>query len=234
MNVLAVACHPDDIEVNCAGTLIRYAKQGAKVCACHVASGSLGHVVIPPEELTRIRFAEAEHASRVEGVEHVSLGVPDLEVDSKNEAVVRELVDLIRRVQPDVIITHSEEDYMRDHVEVARMVFNASFSSSVAHYVTTHPAYAQIAPIFYMDTLAGFGPQPTEYVDISDEIEGKLQALACHESQIKWMLEHDHIDFVDFVRTCSKFRGLQCGVAYAEGFRPCLSWPRVATKRLLP
>ena len=42
--------------------------------------------------------------------------------------------------------------------------------------------------------------------------------LECHESQLKWMRDHDHIDFADFVRTCSKFRGLQCGCDYAEAF----------------
>lgn len=85
-----------------------------------------------------------------------------------------------------------------------------------------------------MDNLAGINFLPNEYVDISDEIEQKLEALNCHESQIKWMMDHDHIDFLDFVRTCSKFRGLQCGVAYAEGFTHCDAWPRVPTKRLLP
>ena len=58
--------------------------------------------------------------------------------------------------------------------------------------------------------------------------------LECHESQIKWMLHHDKIDFVDFVRTCSKFRGLQCGVPYAEAFTQAYVWPKVTTKRLLP
>ena len=73
---------------------------------------------------------------------------------------------------------------------------------------TKSEAYGNIVPIFYMDTLAGVGFLPTEYVDISDTIEIKLKALSQHRSQIDWMLEHDKIDFLDFVRTCSKFRGL--------------------------
>ena len=85
-----------------------------------------------------------------------------------------------------------------------------------------------------MDTLAGVGFQPEDYVDVTDEIEVKLKALNCHESQIKWMMEHDKIDFLDFVRTCSKYRGLQCSVPYAEAFTKCYTWPRMATKRLLP
>jgi LmbE family N-acetylglucosaminyl deacetylase len=85
-----------------------------------------------------------------------------------------------------------------------------------------------------MDTLAGIGFVPTEYVDISDFIETKLEMNNCHQSQIKWLYEHDGIDFLDFVRTVSKFRGLQCGKAYAEGFTQCKAWPRMTTVRLLP
>ena len=70
--------------------------------------------------------------------------------------------------------------------------------------------------------------------DISDEIELKIQMLECHESQLKWMRDHDNIDFAEFVRTCSRFRGLQSGVDYAEGFTQELVWPKVVTRRLLP
>jgi LmbE family N-acetylglucosaminyl deacetylase len=133
-----------------------------------------------------------------------------------------------------VIITHPQEDYMKDHVEVGRLVFDASFSASVPHYLTPTPGVARITPLFYMETVAGVNFIPTEYVDISATVEAKIQALNCHESQIKWMYDHDGIDFLDFVRTGAKFRGQQCSTAYAEGFRQCLTWPRLAARRLLP
>jgi len=85
-----------------------------------------------------------------------------------------------------------------------------------------------------MDTLAGINFQPTEYVDISEFIDLKIQMLECHVSQLKWMRDHDHIDFAEFVKTCSRFRGLQCGVQYAEGFTQCYAWPKQTTKRMLP
>ena len=85
-----------------------------------------------------------------------------------------------------------------------------------------------------MDTLAGLNFQPTEYVDITDELELKLEMLECHESQLKWMRDHDNIDFAEFVRTCSRFRGLQCGVQYAEAFTQAYAWPKVKPVRLLP
>ena len=67
-----------------------------------------------------------------------------------------------------------------------------------------------------------------------EEIDLKIKMLECHESQIVWMRDHDHIDFADMVRTCSRYRGYQCGADYAEGFRQCQVYLKGTTKRLLP
>jgi LmbE family N-acetylglucosaminyl deacetylase len=235
MNILAIGCHPDDLEIGCGGTLALYAKKGHDVYMCHVANGDMGHAVIMPKELAELRTAEAEAAGLELGAKKVfNINVPDLFVDSHNEDQVRDLVEIVRAVRPDLIITHSPDDYMRDHVETSKLVFNASFSSSIPHYKTSSEKYPNIVPLYYMDTLAGVGFLPEEYTDITETLETKLNALEKHESQIKWMRDHDGIDFLDFVRTVSKFRGLQTGVKYAEGFRSCKTWPRVLTKRLLP
>ena len=234
MNILAIGCHPDDLEISCGGTLAKYAKLGQKVFMCHIANGNLGHKVILPDELRTIRTKEAETAAKVIGAESINIDVDDMTVDSGNLQVTNKVAEVIRYVKPDLIITHNPDDYMRDHQETSHIAYNASFASSIPHIVTKSLAYDNIVPIYYMDTLAGVGFLPMEYVDISEELDIKLEALECHESQIKWMKEHDHIDFVDFVRTCSKFRGLQCGVPFAEGFRKYFGWPRIAVKRLLP
>ncbi len=235
MNILAVGCHPDDLEIGCGGTLARYAREGHRVTMGIVANGNMGHVVIEPDELRAVRAAESRQAARLLGaVEVVLLDVNDLEVEAANPDTVRKLVDLIRRVQPDVIITHPPEDYMRDHVETSQLVFHASFSASIPHYLTDTPGVARLTPIYYMDTVAGLNFLPGEYVDISATVETKLQALSRHASQVRWLADHDGVDFLDFVRTVAKFRGLQCGAAYAEGFRVCQTWPRVPTSRVLP
>ena len=74
----------------------------------------------------------------------------------------------------------------------------------------------------------------TEYVDVSEHIDKKIEMLCCHDSQIAWMRDHDHIDFPDMVKTCSRYRGYQCGADYAEGFRQCMVYLKGTTKRLLP
>ena len=232
MNVLAIGCHPDDVEIACCGTLAKCVKRGDKVTVCHVANGNMGHEIISPEELRVIRANEAKRAGELAGIEVVTLDIGDLLENGSDISQRNKVVELIRKVQPDIIITHSPDDYMPDHREVSKLVFDASFAASVPHYGTG--GKAAVTPIYYMDTLAGMNFNPTEYVDISDEIDLKIDMLECHESQLKWMCDHDKIDFAEFVRTCSRFRGIQCGVQYAEAFTQEYVWPKVIAKRLLP
>lgn len=235
MRVLAIGCHPDDLEIACGGTLRKYADQGAEIVMCHVANGNLGHVVLEPEELREIRTLEAENAGKILGArEVINLDVGDTLVSSQDQRVIDLVADTVRYAKPDVILTHNSDDYMQDHVEVSRLAANGSFCSGLSHRPRRYDPYSSFVPVFFMDTLAGVNFQPTHYVDITDQIDRKLEALHCHESQVKWMLEHDGIDFADMVRTCSKYRGYQCGVPYAEAFRPYMAYPRMSTKRLLP
>lgn len=234
MKVLAIGCHPDDIEVSCAGTLAKYVKNGHDVTVCHVANGNLGHAIIMPDELREMRAKEAKSAGALAGIKVITCDVGDVLVYESSKEQRDLVVDVIRSEQPDVIITHSPEDYMPDHVAVSKLVFDASFAASVPHYKTKVSKEAALTPIYYMDHLAGVGFNPTEYVDISDTIDLKLEMLECHVSQMKWMRDHDNIDFADFVKTCAKFRGLQCGAAFAEAFTSCVAWPKVVAKRLLP
>lgn len=234
MKVLAIGCHPDDIEVSCAGTLARYRREGHEVILCHVANGNMGHVVIQPDELRAIRAMEAKNSGALIGAEVLTCDIDDVAVYSGLKEQRDKVVDIIRYAQPDVIITHSPDDYMPDHVEVSKLVFDAAFAASVPHYGTSRDTSARLTPIYYMDHLAGIDFHPTEYVDITDTMDIKLQMLEMHVSQMKWMRDHDNIDFAEFVTTCARFRGLQSGVKYAECFTQCQAWPKLTTKRMLP
>ena len=232
MHILTITAHPDDMEVACAGTLLRCVARGDTVTVCHVCNGNMGHVIITPDELRVIRASEAVRAGAMAGIEVITADIGDLLANGCDMAQRDILVAIIKERQPDIIITHSPADYMPDHLAVSKLVFDASFAASCPQYGAK--GAAKITPLYYMDTLAGMGFQPTEYVDITDTMEQKLAMLECHESQMKWMRDHDGIDFADFVRTCGAFRGLQCGVKYAEGFTQAQVWPRLTTRRLLP
>jgi len=144
-----------------------------------------------------------------------------------------EVVDIIRYAKLDIIITHSPDDYMPDHTITGRLVFEAAFTATLPNYKTKYPAHELITPIYYMDTLVGLKFQPTHYVDITDFFEIKKKMLLCHESQYKWIKEHLLSDPINLIETMSKFRGLQCGVLYAEAFRIENVWERLKPVELV-
>jgi N-acetylglucosamine malate deacetylase 1 len=234
VRVLAVGAHPDDLEILCGGTLARYVREGHAVVMCHASRGDRGSFVHTSDEIASIRGREARRAAEICGAEHATLGLSDGEVNASDPGQRRLLVDLVRDARPDVIITHSPNDYMSDHNELSRLVFECSFHATLPLYQTAKPHHSRVTPIYYMDTLMGLGFQPTEYVDVSDVIDTKAAMLEAHETQLAWLRDHDGVDVVEQMKTATRFRGLQCGAQYAEGFSPCLTWLRGTTRRLLP
>ena len=234
MRVLAVAAHPDDLEQLCGGTLARFAEDGHDVTMCHVSRGDRGSFVHTMDEIAAIRHEEAAQAAGTIGATHVSLGLSDGEVNASDPHQKDLAIDVIRRVKPDLLITHHPSDYMPDHVECGKLFEEASFVATLPLYETAEPVHQTVAAVYYMDTLAGLGFQPIEYVDISGVIETKLASLAAHTSQVEWLRDHDGVDVLEQTRIVSAFRGFQAGTTYAEGFIPSLRWLRPRTRRLLP
>ncbi|MFQ6130546.1 MAG: PIG-L deacetylase family protein [Armatimonadota bacterium] len=233
MRVLAVGAHPDDVEILCAGTLAKCAARGDEVHIAVATDGAAGHKVILPPELAEIRRREATAAAQLIGAQINFLAEPD-ELLFEDERTRLKMIDALRVADPDLIITHGPEDYHPDHLTCSRLVFGASFVSSVPNIKTEHAAQEKIGALYYMDTVAGAGFLPEEYVDITDTFVQKREMLSQHESQLTWLKEHDDIDILEFVETVARFRGLQCGVQYAEGFRAAHIWPRQKAERLLP
>ena len=234
MRVLAVGAHPDDLEILCGGTLARFAQEGHEVVMCHASRGDRGSFVHTSEEISGIRSEEARRAAEICGAEATTLGQSDGDVNAADPEQRRLVIDLVRETRPELIITHHPGDYMGDHNETSKLVFDCSFHATLPLLETTKPNYRIVTPIYYMDTLMGLGFQPTEYVDVSSVMETKTRMLEAHQTQLTWLRDHDGVDVVEQMRTVTRFRGLQCGVEYAEGFVPCLTWLRSRTERLLP
>ena len=178
MRVMAIGAHPDDIELLCAGTLAKYAQQGHQVTMCYVCNGGLGHVEIMPPELKEVRKQESIDSANVIGAHFQWLDIDDADVrQSTNEAITR-LIDAVREAQPDVIITHSPNDYMDDHRLVGELVLKASFDATIPHLVSKQETPAQLVPIFYMDTLMG--------VDFLPEMWGGHQRYYRNQATDGW------------------------------------------------
>lgn len=233
MNILAVGAHPDDIEFQCAGALAKCRARGDGVAMAVATNGEVGSSSLGKAEIAAVRRREAEDSARVLGAEFHWMGFPD-EFLFETEATRLAFIDLIRRAKPDVIITHAPEDYHADHVATSRLVADARMMVTVPNVETGAPPLARIPEIYYMDTVTGIRFQPDEYVDITETMELKREMLAKHASQSRWLEDQYGMSYMDFVEITARFRGLQAGVRYAEGFRRLEIWPRGVRGRRLP
>jgi len=232
--VLAVGAHPDDIEILCGGTLARFAADGVEVVFLTVANGDKGSFDTPPDKLAEIRRKECRAAAAVIGARWVGLGVPDGTVARDKELHVR-LIQALQDIDPDVIITHSPQDYMSDHTETAKAVVDASFYTVCPQFCAPNAQpCSRVVPVYFMDTLCGVEFVPQEYVDITATLDTKLEMVSKHESQHGYLSERANADMSDVVRTSAHYRGLQCGTEYAEAFSRHKAWSRLSCVRHLP
>ncbi|MDP8217199.1 MAG: PIG-L family deacetylase [Candidatus Theseobacter exili] len=233
MKVLAVGAHPDDVELLCAGTLSRYSKRGDEVTICHACDGGKGSLEHTTEEIAKIRRKEAIESAEIIGADSIWGGFIDGEVTVDLKSRIK-VIDIIRQTDPDLIITHSPNDYHADHLNIGKLVFEATYLACIKLWVTDYPNTDTVPTLYYMDTLAGVNFNPSEYVDISDTIKDKVNMMLKMKSQLGFLKTTHNTDAEEFIRIAAKFRGFQAGVAFAEGFVQQQMYPFGLTKRILP
>ena len=233
MKVLSIGAHPDDAEILCAGTLAKFVKQGDEVYICHVCDGNKGSKIHSPEELAKIRRNEAIESAKIIGATSIWAGLSDGEV-VLDLASRKKIIDVIRQASPDLIITHSPDDYHTDHINTSRLVFEATYLAGLVLWDSKYPAPEKLPFLYYMDTLAGVNFIPDEYVDISETIDTKIEMMMKMQSQLGWLKEMHNCDSEEFIKTVAKFRGFQAGVDFAETFTQQKMYPQGLTKRILP
>lgn len=233
MRILAVGAHPDDIELQCAGTLACYVQHGHEVFMAVATNGDKGNFDVDMEELASIRKQEFFASCSVIGAKPLWLGYAD-EYLENNLQVRLHFVDMIRQVDPDLVITHGPDDYHPDHRYTYQLMWDALPLAAVHHVKTDHPATTRQVTMYLMDNFGGVGFTPVELVDITDTIDIKKEALGKHVSQVELFQKLLDVDLMDVVETVGKFRGYQAGAKYAEGFIKVEAWYRGLTNRLLP
>jgi LmbE family N-acetylglucosaminyl deacetylase len=218
--VMVITAHPDDSEFGAGGTVAGFVKQGCEVAYCIVTNGNKGSSdrTMTPERLATIRAEEQRNAARVLGVERVSfLGYPDGEVEDTRD-LRRDVSREIRRFRPDLVIcqnpnrTYNLGASHRDHRTVGGVVLDCVYPLA-----RDHLAFPELLPEFephkVREVYVMQWNEPHVVNDISDVIDLKLKALACHASQFK-----DFTAVEARVRQRSKELGAARGYAYAEAF----------------
>ena len=238
MNILAIGAHPDDIEINCAGTLAKYAAEGHKVFIATATNGNIGSATLPKDEIGAIRKREAAKSAAIIGAEYICLDYDD-ELFYEDLSVRINFINLVRHCKADVIITHNPHDYNPDHMLTSKIINDIQVMIPIAKIETEEPPCPTLPVIYYFEPAKGMGFVPTDYVDITDHFETKKKMLLCHESQKQWMADNyagfsADDTFIEDMKITAQYRGMQCGVKYAEGFVRCNDAYRMTPGRLLP
>jgi LmbE family N-acetylglucosaminyl deacetylase len=224
--VLAMMPHPDDMEILCVGTLIRLHDLGWEVHVATMTPGDKGSATLPPEEIAAIRRVEAQRGAEAIGAaSYRCLEFADCEIVLDN-AARRRVAGVLRAVDPHLVFTTPPDDYMLDHEITSRLVRDACFNAPMRNYAaegSTGPS-SGIPYLYYTDAIEGhdiFG-QPsrvTDIVDISAQIERKVEALACHDSQRAWLRKQHGMDnYIESMKNWSAMRGREIGATFGEAF----------------
>lgn len=220
---MVIVAHPDDAEFGASGTVAKWARAGAAVTYVICTDGSKGSndPAGDPAALIETRHAEQRAAAAILGVHTVEfLDFPDGELVA-NDELCRQLVRLIRRHRPEIVITQhpirSAETSLYvshpDHLAVGEAAMRAvyphaatrpSFPELLAEGLEPH----QVRQVYLIGT-----PEPDTWIDISETIDLKIAALRAHRSQIgDWDVE-------TFIRRWSRASGRARGYTYAEAFK---------------
>jgi len=227
MIIFAIGCHPDDIEFMMGGTLLHLKDKGGVLHYLNIANGSCGTVRHEKPEIIRIRREEGRRAAEALGaIYHESLA-DDLDV-----YFTRRLVDkvaaVLRRVQPDIVLALSLEDYMEDHMAAARIAATAAFVRGMRNFETDPPTPPYHKDVVLYHTLP-YGlcdmmrreVVPEFTVDVTGVIDRKTELLAGHESQRDWLDASQGLDsYLLTMREMTRTIGKKSGrFEYAEGWR---------------
>jgi|SRR5687768_3857866 len=232
LSAIAIAAHPDDIEFVMAGTLCLLQQAGWDIHYLNVSTGNLGSMKTKSAETARIRRAEARAAARRLGATWHPPFCNDLEI-FYDDRTLRRLAATIREVNPAVILTHSPQDYMEDHMTTARLAITAAFARGIPGYRSTPPRAIAPGPVtIYHASPHGLRDWlrqaivPGAFVDTTTVHRRKREALECHESQGQFLDATQRMN--SYLRTMDEF-SLAMGrmsrrFKYAEGWRRHLHW----------
>jgi len=226
--ILSVLAHPDDAEFLCAGTLLRLQREhGWTVHIASMTPGDCGSADKSPEAISTIRRAESHAAAALMEATYHCVEERDLLIFYQERTLER-VTRLLRVIEPDVVITHSPDDYHVDHEMTSLVVRAATFAAPAPNFMNDrgHGSVMHHIPhLYYCDPLEGKNPMgeampPHFCIDVSSVIDEKQAMLAAHASQREWLMKHHGVDqYLNAMRAWGTERGKLLGVAYAEGFR---------------
>lgn len=216
VDVLAIAAHPDDVELTCAGTLVALKARGRRFGIVDLTRGEMG---TRGDAASRER--EARSAAEVLGAEFretLDFGDGGLRKTRENELA---LIDVIRREKPRLLLTSYPEDRHPDHRRAGELVTDAAFYAGLRRIETAHPAHRPQQTIYFS---TAYVHPPTLVVDVTSAMETRAAAIRRYTSQFHnpESREPETIlsqkSFLEAIEARARHFGFMIGVEFGEGF----------------
>jgi bacillithiol biosynthesis deacetylase BshB1 len=216
VDVLAIAAHPDDVELTCGGTLASLKARGYRFGIVDLTRGEMG-----TRGTAEIRATEARRAAEILGAdfrEALDLGDGGLRLDREAELTV---IDVIRRETPRLILTPYPDDRHPDHRRAGQIVRDAAYYAGLRRLETKHPAHRPQQTLHFSTFQSH---EPDFLVDVTPFIEVRRAAMRAFESQFhdptskEPQTKLSHESFLAWVEARARHFGAMIGVDFAEGF----------------
>ncbi len=217
VDILALAAHPDDVEISAGGTVAKHIAMGHKVAIVDLTQGELGS-----RGSAEIRKQEAAAAAAILGIQYRdNLQLKD-GFFQYNETSLRLVIDQIRKYQPTIVLTNAKMDRHPDHARAAHLVGEACFYSGLNKIVSE---YAPWRPKAVYHFNQDYYNHPDLVVDVTDFWEKKMDALKAYSSQFydpnskEPQTPISGKEFFDYLHARAMDFGRPASMMLAEGFQ---------------
>jgi bacillithiol biosynthesis deacetylase BshB1 len=216
VDVLAIAAHPDDVEMTCAGTLVRLKAAGRRFGIVDLTRGEMG-----TRGTDAIRRREAERAAEILGAdfrETLDFGDGGLSGSREQELA---LMDVVRREKPRLVFTSFPEDRHPDHARAGRLATDAAYYAGLRKIETRHPAHRPQQTIYFS---TGYLHEPDFVVDVTATMETRRAAIRAFTSQFHRVESEEpqtvisQREFLEMLEGRARHFGFLIGVEFGEGF----------------
>lgn len=224
---IAIAAHPDDIEFVMAGTLLRLQEKGWEIHYFNLSSGNCGSLEMDAQQTRITRAKEGREAAKILGAKFHAPVCDDLEIVYSPD-LLRRVAAAVRNAEPDIVLTHSPQDYMEDHMNASRLAVTAAFARGMPNFRVeppTPPVKREVTVYHAMPHGLRDGLRKRIraglWVDTTPVHARKREALAAHRSQKDWL---DKSQGMDSYLVAMDDQSLEMGklsgrYTHAEGWR---------------
>jgi len=221
LDILAIAAHPDDVELSCAGTILKHIDAGKKAGILDLTKGELGTRGSASE-----RVKESQASADILGLSYrENLGMKDGFIEY-SEVNLNRIITKIRLTQPEIVLANTPIDRHPDHGNASKLTRDACFYAGLSKYKTTHELEEQEAwrPKRVYFYIQDYTLEPDFVIDVSPYVDKKFESIMAFKTQFFEtgmtgpQTPISGQDFMDYLKSRMQQWGRPIGAKYAEGF----------------